>query len=139
MARGLTYKQIYDKTPINRVENSTRVVVRSLKFGMSKKLQIPKAIAQSWSPEKGANGKPKLFKYTTAIEFHDEGKVRLACSCPDFLYRWEYALYKKGAAYLIYSNGDKPQETNPKMIGGCCKHVIAVMSALRKQKLVPKF
>lgn len=136
--RGLTLQQIFQKTTPGRIELANHVVVRNLKFGISKKLGIPKAIAQTFSKDRDADGKPKTFKYTTAIEFHPEGKVKVACSCADHLYRWEYALAKRNASYFTYSNGQPPVDTNPKLICGCCKHVVKLSKELKRQKLLPK-
>ena len=136
--RGLTFRYIWEHTPANRVEHAAHVVVRSLKFGISKKLGVPKAIAQTWSKDMRKDGKPKMFKYSTMMEFYEGGKVTVSCSCADHLYRWEYALAKKNASYITYSNGERPANTNPKNIPGCCKHVIALYLDLRKKRMLPK-
>lgn len=136
--RGMTLTQILQNTTASRVELSANVAVRSLKFGISKKLGIPKAIAQCYSQDRDSNGRPKLFKYTTMVEFHADHKVKIGCSCPDHLYRWEFALTKRNASYITYSNGEPPLDTNPKLIPGCCKHTIALITAMKKQKMLPK-
>ena len=137
--KGMTLTQILRNTTSSRVELSAFVAVRNLKFGISKKLGIPKAIAQCYSKDKSGSGQPKLFKYATMVEFWPESKVKIGCSCPDHLYRWEYALTRKGASYITYSNGEPPIDTNPKLVPGCCKHLIALISAMKKQKMLPKF
>lgn len=134
---GMTLKQILDKTTASRFELAAYVAVRELKFGISKKLKIPKAIAQTYSQDKDKNGKPKMFKYSTMIEFYPKFKVKVACSCADHLYRWEFALYMRDASYLTYGNGEPPKDTNPKLIPGCCKHVVALVNTMKKQKLLP--
>lgn len=136
--RGLTFRYIWEHTPPSRFASAANVVVRELKVGISKKLGVPKAIAQTWSKDPSKDGRPKMFKYSTMMEFYDEGKVKVSCSCADHLYRWEYALAKKNASYITYGNGDRPVDTNPKQVPGCCKHVIALYLELRKKKLLPK-
>lgn len=137
--KGMTLTQILRNTTASRIELSANVAVRNLKFGISKKLQIPKAIAQCYSRDKGSNGKLQLFKYATMVEFHPGNLVKVGCSCPDHLYRWEYALARRNASYITYSNGEPPTDTNPKLVPGMCKHCVALVTALKKQKLLPKF
>ena len=52
------------------------------------------------------------------------GSVVLSCSCPDFKYRHEVALWKRGGAELEYSNGMRTKITNPRMRATCCKHCL---------------
>jgi len=137
--KGMTLTQILRNTTASRIELSAHVSIRNLKFGVSRKLQIPKAIAQSFSKDRGKDGRLQVFKYATMVEFHPGSLVKVGCSCPDFLYRWEYALARRGAAYMTYGNGEPPTDTNPKLVPGMCKHCVALVSALKKQKLLPKF
>lgn len=71
-------------------------------------------------------GRPYLGKYVTHIDFLNKKDVKVSCSCPDFWARWEYALHKRGAADIVYSNGEPPVVRNPRMYPGCCKHLIAL-------------
>lgn len=71
--------------------------------------------------------KPKVL-YDTFI-FLKRYKTRrstivLSCSCDDFKYRHEVALYKRGGAEIEYSNGMRPKITNPKYRFTCCKHCL---------------
>ena len=135
---GLTFKEILARTPGNRIELSQLVKITFLKFGKSKKLQVLKAICQSYSQDKTKGGGTKGMKYVTMIEFFAEDKVKVSCSCADHLYRWEYALVRKKASYFTYSNHERPVETNPKLVPGCCKHVISLYRNLKVRKLLPK-
>lgn len=134
---GMTLVQILQKTTASRIELSAYVAIKNLKMGISKKLGVQKAIAESYSPER-FKGKTVIRKYATMIEFHDRDKVKVSCSCPDHLYRWEYALAKRDASYFTYSNAEPPVATNPKLVPGCCKHVVALASILRKKRMLPK-
>lgn len=136
--KGMNISQLLKNTTASRIQLAAFVATRNLKMGFSKKLGIPKAICQSYSRDMAKDGKPKLLKYATMIEFHEAGTVKVGCSCPDHLYRWEYALTRRGASYHTYSNGEPPVDTNPKLIPGVCKHVVALISTLRRQKLLPK-
>lgn len=53
-------------------------------------------------------------------------KVLVQCSCENFVYVFEYANASVGASRLIYSNGEPPNFTNPRLAPGCCKHIIAL-------------
>lgn len=135
---GLTFKEILTQTPGNRRELAQFVKITYLKYGKSKKLGVPKAICQSYSQDRDKTGKVKKFKYVTMIEFYKDNKVKVSCSCADHLYRWEYALVRKKASYFTYSNQEKPVETNPRLIPGCCKHVIQLYRVLKAKGLLPK-
>jgi hypothetical protein len=131
----LTMRQIWQKTPYDRKEKIPDVRVTKPKFGISKSTKHPTAVAITFSVET-ENGKPKLFKYATSIEFMPKMYVKVSCSCPDFLYRWEYALWKNGAADIIHSNGEPPIDSNPNNVPGCCKHLLATYSYLVNNGIV---
>ena len=51
-------------------------------------------------------------------------KVRVACTCDDFKFRWAYILYQRGA--LLHPNRfvlEPPKITNPNMEINACKHI----------------
>jgi hypothetical protein len=97
--------------------------------------KIPVAACESYSVEV-RNRKPQTFKYITSIEFYPKKAVKVSCSCADFMYRFEYALWKAGAADLKYSNGEPPTTTNPPQIAAICKHTVKLYSTLVAKKLV---
>lgn len=61
--------------------------------------------------------------------------VKVSCTCERHLYTYEVALWKRGAADIIYSNGAMPNETNPRLIPGCCKHIIQVCRYIFRENL----
>lgn len=70
--------------------------------------------------------------YVSVITFKDNKlNVTVACSCGDHLYRHEVALWSKGAADIIYSNGDFPVITNPELQIRMCKHLCALYLAIK--------
>lgn len=74
--------------------------------------------------------------YVSTIEVLPSSKVIVSCSCQDFMYTWEVALSLKGAARIEYSNGDQPNEKNPRNVPGACKHLVAIgQSLIDKGKL----
>ena len=62
-----------------------------------------------------------------------KGNVVLSCSCDDFKYRHEVALYKRGGAEIEYSNGFLPHKTNPRNRFTCCKHCLRLYDFLSKR------
>lgn len=50
--------------------------------------------------------------------------VVYACNCHRWMYVWEFAMWYHAAAQLLRSNGEYPQETNPMLRQGGCKHLI---------------
>lgn len=60
--------------------------------------------------------------------------VLVSCACPRFTFYWEYALYSHGAAEIIHGNGQPPHENNPDLIPAVCKHLVRVLTTLRKER-----
>lgn len=110
--------------------NSKFVKITGYKNGWDRK-GIATAICRSYSPREYSNGRvvpaKDLNKYTTSIKFLDKQlNVKVSCSCPDFMYRWEYANHRIGVSDIIYSNGEPARETNPLNRPGGCKHILAL-------------
>lgn len=118
----LKMSQIVRNTDGDRVSKglTTVKVLKPVKYGVSRRTKLKTAAANVYSLDR-IQGKLKRNKYVVKIEFLPKTKVRLSCSCPDFVYAgWEYALWKKGSAELIYGNGEPPVEKNPRLRPGCC-------------------
>ena len=78
-------------------------------------------------------------RYVTVIKFLDvDLHVLVSCSCPDFMYRWEQVLHKRGNAELEYSNGQSPDITNPGHLTGTCKHLVALYTKIKSQIQIKK-
>lgn len=75
--------------------------------------------------DKGGENKP-LYKHR---------RVLAQCTCESYIYNFEYANARWGAAYLIYSNGEPPAWTNPAMVTGLCKHLIALSKICIEENL----
>jgi hypothetical protein len=91
----------------------------------------------------GSDGRPKVnedpSKYVTVIEFVDsELHVHVSCSCADFTYRWEWALWNRGAGQIEFSNGDSPETTNPTYKPSMCKHAYAMYLKIKDKLPQPK-
>lgn len=131
----LTMRQIWQVTPGDRKERAQDVRVTKIRYGLNKLTKLPTALSTTYSVEI-QNGRPKQFKYVTLIEFLPKKHVKLSCSCGDFTFRWEYALWKKGAADLRHSNGEPPIDRNPALRPACCKHCLALYRQLVDTKMI---
>ena len=78
--------------------------------------------------------KPIRYYDTFVMVNPKKRSVVLSCSCADFMYRHEVALWKRGGAELEYSNGMAPKKTNPKMRATCCKHCLRLYQYLSTNK-----
>lgn len=130
MLKGISIRQVFRSTPANRFTMADKVRLVGVKIGKSRTMGVPKAICQAYTP-----GAP--VKYNVALTFTSGDKCVLSCSCDDFMYRWEYALAKKGGAEMKFGPGDPPVATNPTLIAGCCKHIIALYNKLQADGTLP--
>lgn len=131
----LTMRQIWKATPWDRKARAQNVRVVKLKYGMHKVAKVPVAAATTYSLEVDG-GKPTWFQYVTAIQFLPKRYVKVTCSCPDFCFRWEYALHKQGAADIKFCNGEPPGVRNPGLIPGQCKHLVALYTELVNREII---
>jgi len=123
----LTFKTILRGTPANRFDSANHVKISRVKI--SRKNGVPVSItSNSFTPGSSAS-------YTSEIEILPNRAVKLSCSCDDFLFRFEYALYRRGAADIRHSNGEPPDITNPAHQPGCCKHLIALREVVLSRDL----
>ncbi|QJT71186.1 hypothetical protein GR11A_00149 [Vibrio phage vB_VcorM_GR11A] len=59
--------------------------------------------------------------------------VRVSCDCEFFTYTCEVALFRYGAAEVLYSNGEFPFSTNPRGTPILCKHLLNLANAIKKK------
>lgn len=126
----MTLKQAFDQTArddYGRFERATHVKVTGLKIGTSRTTGFVRFVAKTQTPEKRMMGYV-WAKYATSIDFVDSKHVRLSCTCPDFVFSGaEYRLSKKGAADILYGNGEAPISSSRIY---CCKHIVQVTNLL---------
>lgn len=120
-----------------RQERAEYVRLVSVKYGRSRQTGQPKGVAKAFSRREGSDA---TNRYTCVVNCLDgASNVSVSCSCPDFCFKWEYALHKHGAADIIYSTGQPAATTNPGNKPGVCKHVFYLISQLVKSnKLHPR-
>lgn len=136
--KGLSLRKMIKESLIIDRNNSKDVHVLSTKFTVSAKGRKA-VIGTCQSAPKHAGQKSEKYK-CSIIGLEDDGplseqRCMVSCPCERFTYVFEVALMKKGAAKIKYSNGDMPHVTNPNMITGMCKHLIALSTELVKKKL----
>lgn len=119
--------------------NATLVRVIGYKTGRDKK-GFATAVAKTFTP-KEYNVHHKLVQakdqkpYVSSVKFIDKRlNVKVSCSCPDYVFAgWEYANHTVGAADIIYGNGEPPNEKNPEMRVGLCKHLLALRTIIKEK------
>jgi len=100
---------------------------------------VPTAVCRTRTPLEYTIGhkvvKAKDQKpYTSSIKFLDKKlNVKVSCSCPDYLFRWEVANHLVGASDVIYSSGEMPEGTNPDHRPGMCKHLLRLRSHIKEK------
>lgn len=130
---GFSLAKIISSTPTERIELSSFVKITGVRVGTSRTSGRVRLVAKTKS--EGHKDSDRSH-YSSMLEVHGSGRVRLSCSCDDFMYRWEYALYIRDGAQILYGNGEPPVDTNPRMKPGCCKHLVALIYLARQRKIV---
>ena len=129
---GFSLAKIINSTPPVRIELSSFVKITDIRVGTSRTSGKVRIVAKTRSEGKESD----RLHYSSMLEIHGSGRVRLSCSCDDFMYRWEYALFIRDGAQILYGNGEPPVDTNPRMKPGCCKHLIALIFLAKKRQIV---
>lgn len=122
----MTMQQILDRTPQNRKQKAEYVRIQAVKVQKtSYQTTIYKAkISSTHNIVKDDAVRKRVTPTTYVSTVETNGKmVVVSCSCEDFMYTWEVALSKKKAARIKYSNGEMPDDRNPRMVPGCCAHL----------------
>ena len=132
---GLTARQMLNATPANIKTNSAYVSVERRE--MRKKKERGPGGEELWvqlTRTKTAPAEPgdPARRHYQRIDVLEPGvkditrkntRLKVSCDCESFMYMAEVALNRYGAADIIYSNGEKPRVTNPKMVPLVCKHL----------------
>lgn len=107
------------------------VKFKQVKIGRNRQTQVPTIKSMSYSTHTflGERKNYQPNQYVSIVEIHGRYVV-VGCSCDDFWAVWEVALSARGAARVEYSNGERPDNKNPKMVPGCCKHLHRLLSRL---------
>ena len=134
--KGLLLSRIIKNGTIVDLNNARDVDVIDTKFTKSKNGRKA-VIGYCQSVQEGSKPKEKYKCSIIGLEGEmplSEQRCMFSCNCSRFMYVWEYALMRKGAAKIIFGNGEPPHQTNPHMLASGCKHLIALCRYLIKQK-----
>lgn len=106
----------------------------------------------SGTTEKGKRGL-RLFAYKTGCNKHTymtqigfvdytknmKSSVWVSCQCDYYKYNLEYVNAKLGASDHLYAWQQPPKITNPNMVPGACKHILAILDdAMRRTRQYAK-
>ncbi|QDH83440.1 hypothetical protein [Achromobacter phage Motura] len=126
----LTFPQIIKRTTKDRIASAKYVKILKTKSGYDQlgrgyiAAQTMSTHEFDYSTGKWYPAKNKPMYLTKAVFFDNKLHCLVSCSCPDFPYRWEYALTAKDASEIEYSDGSAPNITNPTLRPGACKHLV---------------
>lgn len=140
--KGMTLHQLISSTP--QLFKNNAVDVEAYKWRKTRtKGGKPVVQGVMWTNDPWRPKRTRRYHETYVIGLdadkdkpvHKHKKVLVQCTCESFVYTYEYANAKRGASYLIYSNGDPPVWMNPRMVPGMCKHLIALSKIILEEKL----
>lgn len=128
--RGLKLRKILRTTPRLFHNNAQYVRMLSIKKAKTRSgLTAYLGVMRTHDPDRE---KPPRKRNVSIIGMDvDSGlpvnrqRVLLQCDCESYAFTYEYANAAHNAARLIYSNGSPPGFTNPALVPGACKHLIA--------------
>jgi hypothetical protein len=128
----LTIRQIAAKVP-----QVTRL--KSRKVGVEKVWEgnVPRALegytCYRFQTQNTLNGNQyRLAIYSPTPKVTLDSKVIIDSPNPLHVFKYEYALAKRGNAFIYRSNGDAPVQTNPRLIPGIDHHVYRALQYLIK-------
>jgi len=140
--KGLSLRQLVRNTPRLFINNAVSVEAHRYKK-MKTRTGKPAVQGIMWTNCPFRPDKTRRYHETFIIGLDDDQtkpvhthkKVIVQCSCQNFMYYFEYANARYGASYIMYSNGEPPVWTNPRMAFGCCKHIIALAKIAMEKDL----
>lgn len=131
--KGKTLRQLIRSTPRLFINNAVNVEARSVevKYTATKRPAVRGKMV-TIDPHRTGRVRRVHESYIVGMDedtskpVNRHRKVLVQCTCENFVYVFEYANATVGASRLIYSNGEPPVFTNPQLLFGCCKHIIAL-------------
>lgn len=116
--KGLSIKELLNGTPIGRRLDAALVHIAKFAKGISAKSGFPGVSAKT-----GAGSvmyDTQIIGTVHGVPLMKQQAVRVSCSCPDYMYNFEYANAHHNAGIVRYGNGDPPLNTNPSLTPGLC-------------------
>lgn len=142
--RTLPLNRIYTITPQRYKDRAKYARLLKLSTRKDKETGLP-IILSVMVTTHDHNGAPKMYEpqhhYQSiqVMEASKRGKriwnrkCKVSCSCSDFMYVDEVALFKKANSDIYFSNGELPVIKNPKMVPQICKHLVYLLEYVRKK------
>lgn len=144
VARYFTKPQLLKKTPSLTVEQillksrrPSRLKARRVRV-LSIDVMKPVSILPTYTVYRlvtlnEMNGhRYKLTIFSEGRKVTRKSKLLIDDPCPVYVYRYEYAMAKRGNGFIYRCNGDPPVMTNPRMIPGLSHHGIRAVLDLIK-------
>ena len=138
----LSYSELLRKTPLNIMRNSKNVRTRQWKYeeALEEGENIVQIMIRSKDPSYRGSGRTHI----QVIRYQKDNKTKVnkmtpiwvSCSCENWLYTQEYAVWVNDSTNIIHCNGNFPKIKNKVLKSGLCKHLLkAIPKAL---KIKPK-
>ena len=132
--RGLTARQMLNATPNNFKVNAAYVKVNRREIRKRKDGEFFTMLTRTATAPAAAGDPPSKHVQRIDILVPEEknpqaknARLKVSCDCGSFKFMWEYALSRYGAADIVFSNGEPPRVTNPKLSPGICKHLVRLL------------
>jgi hypothetical protein len=133
---ALYFDELFRAIPESRIRNAMRdhVTIVSLKRSKTNPNRLN---SQSLTYEIGQP--PRRYRHV--LIRLDEGKrfsksrLLVSCGCDDHMFKWEYALTKRGNSQIVYGNGEPAVNSNPSNYPGCCKHIYTLLKLVKQKNL----
>lgn len=134
-----TPRKIRDKPPLLTVKDIMAKVIPATK------LKSRRVKTLSIAPMRGIKQLPNYYVYRAITQNQENGhkykitvfsptkritlatKVVIDDPCPVFVFKYEYALAKRGNAFIFRTNGEPPVITNPRLIPGLSHHSLRAL------------
>lgn len=129
----LTIRQIAEK-----VSNDTRLKSRIVGIEDVWEGNVPRALGEDWVCYRAQTRNTqnqhqyRITVYSPTPKITLDSKIIILDPCPVYVYRFEFAMAKRGNSLIYYSNGDPPIQTNPRMRPGLSHHGYRVLQYLIK-------
>lgn len=126
--------QLLRLVPKKDLQTAKKVNLFDVKVGKNEITTVTKTLDKKDGLNITRNQRQRIYAANPSYKgkLSDCPEIKVTCSCERFMYYYETALHKVGAADLIHSNGKKPEHTNPTMIPGLCKHLTKALLFIKK-------
>lgn len=142
-ARGLSLKELISNSESDRQTRANYVVHVETAKRVKTAKGLPAVDATAWYEDLlRPNSKEAHKRYTVHViglddpnlPIYKQKRVLISCSCPDWVFTWEYANAIHGATKIIFGNGQPPVRKNAGCAPGLCKHSLGVAEYIMERR-----